>query len=41
MDNKVRIMENYGLITDITSKNVRRYAMTEELADWLTTALRT
>lgn len=35
LDNKVRILENCGLIRDITSKNVNRFVMTEKLADYL------
>lgn len=33
---KVQIIENLGLVRDITSKNVKRYRMTEELVDYLT-----
>ncbi len=33
---KVQIMENVGLVRDITNKNVKRYRMSEELVDYLT-----
>lgn len=32
---KVQIIENLGLVRDITNKNVKRYRMTEELVDYL------
>jgi hypothetical protein len=35
LDQKVGVLENLGLIRDITSKNVAVYRMTEELADYL------
>jgi hypothetical protein len=35
---KVQIIENTGLIRDITNKNVKRYRMTEEFVDYLTGA---
>ncbi|UCH93501.1 MAG: hypothetical protein JSV88_24960 [Candidatus Aminicenantes bacterium] len=33
--NKIRILENYGLVEDITYNNVDRFIITEELADYL------
>lgn len=35
---KVKIMENVGLVRDITHTNVKRYRMSEELVDYLTGA---
>lgn len=35
LDNKLRILQNKGLIQDITYNNVARYIITEELADYL------
>lgn len=36
LENKLRILQNYGLIQDITYNNVTRYIITEELASYLT-----
>jgi hypothetical protein len=36
LDNKVRILENLGLVQDITYNNVKRFVFTEELVDYLT-----
>lgn len=36
LESKVQILENRGLVRDITNKNVKRYRMTEELAEYLT-----
>src|SRR5262245_48176748 len=33
---KVQIIENVGLVRDITNKNVKRYRMTEEFVEYLT-----
>jgi hypothetical protein len=33
---KVQIIENLGLVRDVTNKNVKRYRMTEELVQYLT-----
>jgi hypothetical protein len=35
LEGKVRILMNYNLVEDITSKNVSRYVMSEELVDFL------
>ena len=35
---KVKIMENVGVVRDITHTNVKRYRMSEELVDYLTGA---
>jgi hypothetical protein len=35
LDDKLRILENEGLVRDITYNNARRYVLTEELADYL------
>jgi hypothetical protein len=35
LENKVRILENVGLVQDITSKNVSRYRISERLARYL------
>jgi hypothetical protein len=34
--NKIRILENYGLVEDITYTNVDRFLITEEFANYLT-----
>ena len=36
LDNKLRILLNYGLIQDITHTNVGKFVLTEELVDNLT-----
>jgi hypothetical protein len=36
LENKVRILENLGLVQDITYNNVKRFVFTEELVDYLT-----
>lgn len=36
LKSKIRILENYGLIYDITFNNVDRYNISEEFADYLT-----
>ena len=36
---KVRILENHGLVTDITRSNVERFVMSEELVDYLKTSV--
>jgi len=36
LENKLLILENYGLIRDITYTNTKRYIITEELASYLT-----
>ena len=36
LDNKIRILENYGLIQNITYNNTSRYCFTEEFVDYLT-----
>lgn len=33
---KIRILENYGLLTDITDTSVERFLISEEFADYLT-----
>jgi hypothetical protein len=33
---KVQILENMGLVFDVTNKNVKRYRMTEEFVEYLT-----
>jgi hypothetical protein len=35
LDQKMGVLENLGLIRDITFNNVKRYKLTEELADYL------
>jgi hypothetical protein len=35
LDQKVGVLENLGLVRDITFNNVKRYKVTEELADYL------
>ena len=35
LDNKIRVLENYGLIQDITQTNVGRFLISEKLADYL------
>ena len=35
LDNKIRILENYNLVRDVTSTNTRRYRITEEFADYI------
>jgi len=35
LDDKLRILENEGLVRDITYNNTKRYVLTEELADYL------
>lgn len=36
LENKLLILQNYGLIQDITYNNITRYIITEELASYLT-----
>lgn len=36
LKSKIRILENYGLVYEITFNNVDRYNITEEFADYLT-----
>jgi hypothetical protein len=36
LQEKLRILENYGLIQDITYNNVKRYVMSEQFAEYLT-----
>ena len=36
LENKLLILQNYGLIQDITYNNTKRYIITEELASYLT-----
>lgn len=36
LQEKLRILENSGLIRDITNKNVKRYVMSEQFAEYLT-----
>lgn len=36
LESQVQILENTGLVRDITNKNVKRYRMSEELVDYLT-----
>jgi len=36
LENKLLILENYGLIRDITHSNTKHYIITEELASYLT-----
>lgn len=36
LENKLRILENLGLVREITYNNVKRFVFTEELADYLT-----
>ena len=35
LENKVRVLENYGFVRDIKYNNVARYIITEELAEYL------
>ena len=35
LDDKLRILENEGLVRDITYNNAKRYVLSEELADYL------
>lgn len=35
LDSIVRILQNHGLVYEITSSNVQRYVITEALADYL------
>jgi hypothetical protein len=37
LDDKIRILENYNLVREITYNNTKRYLITEELADYLIT----
>jgi len=39
LESKVQILENLGLVRDVTNKNVKRYRMTEELVEYLTDGL--
>jgi hypothetical protein len=32
---KIRVLENHGLVTDISYNNLGRFSMSEELADYL------
>jgi hypothetical protein len=41
LENKLLILQNYGLIQDITYNNTTRYIITEELASYLTRAGKT
>jgi hypothetical protein len=36
LDNLMHIFENLGLVREVTTTNVKRYRMSEELADYLT-----
>ena len=36
LESKIQILENMGLVRDVTNKNVKRYRMAEELVDYLT-----
>jgi len=35
LKNQVIVLENYGLIFDVTRKNVDRYRMTEDFVEYL------
>ena len=35
LDEKLRVLQNSGLIQDITSSNVKRFVMSERLAEYL------
>ena len=35
LDNKFIILENYGLVDEITYNNVKRFVLSEELVDYL------
>lgn len=35
LDGAIRILENHGLVTDITTRNVSRYVLSEELVEYL------
>ena len=35
LDDKLRILENEGLVRDITYNNARRYVLSERLAEYL------
>jgi hypothetical protein len=36
LENKIQVLENMGLVYDVTDKNVKKYRMAEELVDYLT-----
>lgn len=36
LENKIQVLENKGLVYDVTNKNVKKYRMSEELVDYLT-----
>jgi hypothetical protein len=36
LESKVQILENKGMVRDVTNKNVKRYRMAEALVDYLT-----
>lgn len=38
LQGKVHVLENYGFVMDMTSKNVKKYRMTEEFIDLLLTS---
>src|SRR5271156_4514736 len=36
LDSQIRILQNYSLVEDISDGNVKRYVISEELAEYLT-----